>query len=150
MHGWCYICTNSVQFSVTLPFHLRTNRPQRPRFLLRYVFLYATGVNVKNFKVDFLENEAQYQKLLFLFPDLFTCYKSKRNSNFFLYLASFSRKSTLKFFTLRPVACMKTCLNVINQRAPSESFSFQLNRQRGAQTVAACVEFHSTPVHLGG
>ena len=66
-------------------------------FSLSWVFLCATGRIVTNFEVDFLENEAQYQKILFLFVDLFTCYKSKRKSNFFPHRASFSKKSTLKF-----------------------------------------------------
>ena len=62
----------------------------------------------QEFQTRFSRKWSAISKNLLHFVNLFTCHKSKRISNFFWYRASFSRGSTLKFLTLRPVACRKT------------------------------------------
>ena len=110
----------SLDLDITLTLNERVNatfthRKRIPRTSPPFAnLLFHTrlaGRNAKSFKVDFLENEARYRKMLFLLLDLFTYYKWKRKSNFSRYRASFSRKSSSKLLTLRPVAYRKTYLS---------------------------------------
>ena len=97
--GWLFDCRWIESYMIE--FHLR---PNRPWFSLGWIFSYTRLDATSRISVDFLENEARYQeKLLFIFY-LEQVNKSRKRNSIFWYCASFSRKSTLKFLTMRPVA----------------------------------------------